>query len=101
MTGIAAAEAGLRIIRCSPPCGGGIKLLEAIAALPRVALLATSGIDLTESVRAWITAGWACLGMGSAHRQDLLARGDYPEIARRVRQVLGWIQAAQAGRGAD
>ena len=106
VTEIAAAEElGCEIIKVFPADAvGGIKFLEAVRGpCPRAALMATSGIDLTEeSVRAWISAGWACLGMGSKLiAKDLLARGDYPEIARRVRQVLGWIRAAQTGRGVD
>ena len=43
-------------------------------------------IELTEeSVRSWIGAGAACLGMGAKLiSKDLLARRDWPELARRA-----------------
>ncbi len=97
-----AEELGCEIVKVFPADAvGGPKFVEAVRGpRPRTALMPTSGIDLTEeSVREWISAGSACLGMGSKLiSRDVVARGEFPEIARRVRQVLAWIRAA---RGAD
>ena len=54
----------------------------------------TGGVDATqESIRAWIGAGAACVGMGSnLIRQDLVAGGDYDTITSLVAEILSWIR---------
>jgi 2-dehydro-3-deoxyphosphogluconate aldolase/(4S)-4-hydroxy-2-oxoglutarate aldolase len=57
----------------------------------------TGGVEATpESVKAWIKAGAACIGMGSQLiRRDLLQAGDYAAIRDNVRRVLQWIAEAR------
>jgi len=103
VTEIAAAEElGAEIVKLFPADAlSGVKFVRAVLGpCPWTSLLPTGGVDLTEaSVREWLQAGVACLGMGAKLiAKDLLDRGDYGEIARRVRQLLAWIRAA---RGSD
>jgi len=94
-----ALDWGCEIVKVFPADAlGGPRFFEALRGpCPWVRLMPTSGIDLTEeSVRGWIRAGAACLGMGAKLiSKDLLARGDYPELTRRVRQLLDWIRGAR------
>ena len=98
----AAEELGCEIVKVFPAGAvGGPEFIRAVRGpCPWTSLMPTSGIDLTEeSVRAWMQAGSTCLGLGSKLiSKDVVDRGDFPEITRRVRQILGWIRAA---RGAD
>ncbi len=95
----AAEELGCEIIKLFPADAlGGTKFVRAVLGpCPWTTLMPTGGVDLTEeSVREWITSGVGCLGMGAKLlSKDVLARGDYAEITRRVRQLLGWIRAAR------
>ncbi len=96
---VAAEEAGCEIVKIFPAdAAGGTKFVRAIRGpRPKTALMPTSGIDMNEeSVREWIAAGSTCLGMGSKLiSKDVVARGDFPEITRRIRQLLSWIQSAR------
>jgi 2-dehydro-3-deoxyphosphogluconate aldolase/(4S)-4-hydroxy-2-oxoglutarate aldolase len=58
----------------------------------------TGGVDASEeSVKAWIAAGAACLGIGSKLvSKDLVAAGDFDAIRDKVAQVLAWIQEARS-----
>jgi 2-dehydro-3-deoxyphosphogluconate aldolase/(4S)-4-hydroxy-2-oxoglutarate aldolase len=96
-----ALEAGVEIVKIFPADSlGGPDFFSAIRGpCPWVSLMPTGGVDLVEeNIRGWIRAGAACVGMGSKLlSKDVLARGDWPEVARRVRLVLGWIAAARKG----
>jgi 2-dehydro-3-deoxyphosphogluconate aldolase/(4S)-4-hydroxy-2-oxoglutarate aldolase len=95
-----ALAAGCEIVKVFPADAlGGTTFFEALhRPCPWANLMPTGGVALEEeSVRAWIRAGAACLGMGSnLISRDVLARGDWAELARRVRDLLGWISAARA-----
>ena len=97
---LAALEGGAEIVKVFPADAlGGPKFFEALRGpCPWVHLMPTGGIDLTEeSVRTWIRAGAACLGVGAKLiSKDVLARGDFGEIARRVKALLAWIEAARS-----
>jgi 2-dehydro-3-deoxyphosphogluconate aldolase/(4S)-4-hydroxy-2-oxoglutarate aldolase len=56
----------------------------------------TGGVNASrESVREWIKAGAAFLGMGSKLvRKDLVGSYDCATIQKIVRKVLDWIQEA-------
>jgi 2-dehydro-3-deoxyphosphogluconate aldolase/(4S)-4-hydroxy-2-oxoglutarate aldolase len=91
----AAEELGSEIVKLFPAdVLGGPRFLEALRGpCPWSSLMPTGGIDLTEeSVREWMRAGAACLGMGSKLiSKEVLARGDFGELTRRVRDLLSWI----------
>ncbi len=94
-----AEELGCEIVKIFPGDSiGGPAFVEAVRGpCPWTSIMPTGGVEPTEeSVTAWIRAGVACLGMGSKLiAKDVLARGDYGEITRRVRHVLGLIAKAR------
>jgi 2-dehydro-3-deoxyphosphogluconate aldolase/(4S)-4-hydroxy-2-oxoglutarate aldolase len=95
----AAEELGVEICKIFPGNVGGPEFISAVMApCPWTRLLPTGGVDATEeSVRAWIKAGAAAVGMGSKliTAQALKAR-DFAAITAKVGQVIGWIKAARA-----
>jgi len=97
----AAEEMGAEIVKLFPADAlGGPKFVRAIRGpCPWTSLMPTGGIEMEEdNIRDWIDSGVACLGMGAKLiAKELLARGDYPEITRRVRQILDWVRAARGG----
>lgn len=94
-----AEELGAEIVKIFPGAEvGGPPFVKALLApMPWTRIMPTGGVEATaESVKAWITAGAACLGMGSQLiRKDLVTAGDYPAICDNVRRVLQWIQEAR------
>lgn len=95
----AAEELGAEIVKIFPggQLGGPAFVKSVLAPMPWTSIMPTGGVDATvESVKGWIRAGAACLGMGSRLiRKDLLEAGDYDAIRDNVRQVLNWIQEAR------
>ena len=63
---------------------------------PWTLIMPTGGVEATrDSVRAWIEAGAAAVGIGSSLiRKDLVEKGDLAGIEGMVRSVLGWIEGA-------
>ena len=94
-----AEELGVEIVKVFPGGQvGGPAFAKAVSGpMPWTRIMPTGGVDATkESVEAWITAGAACLGMGSKLvRKDLVAAGDYEAIRDNVSRVLGLIQEAR------
>src|SRR6266545_4107435 len=97
----AAEEMGCEIVKLFPADAlGGPGFVRAIRGpCPWTSIMPTGGIEMNEeNIRDWIESGVACLGMGAKLiAKDLLARGDYREITRRVRQILDWVRAARGG----
>ncbi len=98
-----AEELGCEIVKVFPADSlGGASFLEAVRGpCPWTSVMPTGGVDLSEeSVRRWMRAGAACLGMGSKLiSKDVVERKDWAELSRRVRQMLGWIAAARGSEG--
>ncbi|MGH9360689.1 MAG: bifunctional 4-hydroxy-2-oxoglutarate aldolase/2-dehydro-3-deoxy-phosphogluconate aldolase [Thermoanaerobaculia bacterium] len=98
----AAEELGCEIIKLFPADAlGGTKFVRAhLGPCPWTSLMPTGGVDLTEaSVREWVEAGAACIGMGKKLlSKEAIDSGDFADITRKVRQLLDWIGSA---RGAD
>ncbi len=96
-----AEELGVEICKIFPgdSVGGPGFVKAVLAPCPWARLMPTGGVDATEeSVKAWISAGAACLGMGSRLiRNDWVANGDWESITKTVRRVLAWIQEARRG----
>ena len=94
-----AEELGVEIVKVFPgSCVGGPAFVKSVLGpCPWTRIMPTGGVDATEeSIKAWFEAGAACAGIGSKLiRKDLVAAGDWAEIAAKVRQVLDWIQEAR------
>jgi 2-dehydro-3-deoxyphosphogluconate aldolase/(4S)-4-hydroxy-2-oxoglutarate aldolase len=95
-----AEELGAEIVKVFPGglVGGPAFIKSVMAPCPWTRLMPTGGVDASEeSVKAWIAAGAACLGIGSKLvSKDLVAAGDFDAIRDKVAQVLAWIQEARS-----
>lgn len=98
-----AEEWGAEIVKVFPgkEVGGPSFVKAVLGPCPWTRIMPTGGVEATEaSVRAWIEAGAACLGMGSnLISKDLVAKADFAAISRRIEAVLGWIRAARESCG--
>jgi len=58
----------------------------------------TGGVSLDEAnIKAWITAGAVCVGMGSDMvRKEWLAARDFEKITASAKQALQWIREARS-----
>ena len=94
-----AEELGVEIVKVFPGSSvGGPGFVKAVLGpCPWTRIMPTGGVDATkESIKAWFGAGVACVGIGSKLVcKDWVAAGDFAEITRLVRQVLGWINDAR------
>ena len=94
-----AEELGVEIVKIFPGDSvGGPNFVKAVLGpCPWTRIMPTGGVDTTEeSIKAWFGAGVACVGIGSKLiRKDLVAAGNWAEIAAKVRQTLDWIKKAQ------
>ncbi|RME79472.1 MAG: bifunctional 4-hydroxy-2-oxoglutarate aldolase/2-dehydro-3-deoxy-phosphogluconate aldolase [Chloroflexi bacterium] len=100
VTEIATAEEfGAEIVKIFPggSVGGPGFIKAVLGPCPWSRLMPTGGVDATEeSIRVWFQAGAACVGMGSKLiTKQAVAAGDFAQISRTVRQVLGWIESAR------
>jgi len=91
-----AEELGCEIVKVFPGAEvGGPKFVKAIKGpCPWVSIMPTGGVDSTEaSLRAWLDAGVACVGMGSnLITKELLKAGDYAGITAKVRSTIEIIR---------
>ena len=94
-----AEELGAEIVKVFPGAEvGGPGFVKAVLGpCPWTRIMPTGGVDATrESVSAWIKAGAAALGIGgNLITKELVAAGDWPALADKVRQVLAWIREAR------
>ena len=97
-----AEELGAEIVKIFPGSSvGGPDFVKAIRGpMPWTSIMPTGGVKATEeSIRAWVKAGVACVGMGSELvRKDWMQTGDYQAITRLTAQVIAWIEAARSDR---
>ena len=95
----AAEELGVEIVKVFPgrSVGGPDFVKSVLGPCPWTRIMPTGGVDASEeSIRAWFSAGVACVGIGSKLiRKDLVAAGSWSEIAATARQVLAWIRQAR------
>jgi 2-dehydro-3-deoxyphosphogluconate aldolase/(4S)-4-hydroxy-2-oxoglutarate aldolase len=97
-TEIAAAwEAGADLVKVFPASSLGPSYLrELLGPLPRLRLMPTGGVT-TENAGAFLAAGAAVVGVGSALVDHAaVARGDYAQITERARQLSEIVRAARA-----
>jgi 2-dehydro-3-deoxyphosphogluconate aldolase/(4S)-4-hydroxy-2-oxoglutarate aldolase len=94
-----AEELGAEIVKVFPgtSVGGPDFVRSVLGPCPWTRIMPTGGVDATEaSIRAWLGAGAACLGMGSnLITKELVAAGDWEGLTRKVAQVIGWVRAAR------
>jgi len=97
-----AEELGAEICKIFPGAGvGGPDFVKAVLGpMPWSRLMPTGGVQATrEGIAAWITAGAACLAMGSKLiSKDMVETKDFKAISDRVRNVLGWIEESRRER---
>lgn len=88
---VSALEAGADLVKLFPAAALGIPTLRAIrAALPQAPLVPTGGIDPAD-VGAWLSAGAAAIGMGSA-----IVSGDTARDRATVRALLAAVVASRS-----
>ncbi|MBA4377055.1 MAG: bifunctional 4-hydroxy-2-oxoglutarate aldolase/2-dehydro-3-deoxy-phosphogluconate aldolase, partial [Anaerolinea sp.] len=97
-----AEELGVEICKIFPGAsvGGPAFVKDVLGPLPWSRLMPTGGVDTTEeSISSWFKAGVACVGMGSKlFPKEVIDSGNYSQISENVKQVIGWIQKARAGK---
>jgi len=95
-----AEELGVEIVKVFPgrSVGGPDFVKSVLGPCPWTSIMPTGGVDASEeSIRAWFSAGVACVGLGSnLVRKEWVASGDWAAISNQVRQVLGWIGRARS-----
>jgi 2-dehydro-3-deoxyphosphogluconate aldolase/(4S)-4-hydroxy-2-oxoglutarate aldolase len=95
-----AEEYGVEIAKVFPgeSVGGPGFIKAVLGPMPWARLMPTGGVEATQaSIREWIKAGAACVGMGSnLVRKDWLAAKDYGAVRDCARQCLAWVSEARA-----
>jgi 2-dehydro-3-deoxyphosphogluconate aldolase/(4S)-4-hydroxy-2-oxoglutarate aldolase len=94
-----AEELGVEIVKVFPGAEvGGPGFVKAILGpMPWTRIMPTGGVDAAEeSIRAWFQAGVTAVGIGSSLiTKQLVATGDFDGIARKVTQIMAWVQEAR------
>ncbi len=97
-----AEELGVEICKIFPgsSVGGPGFVKDLLGPMPWARIMPTGGVDITEtSVSSWISAGAACLGMGSKLiPAEIIASGDYAQITKKVAAVLEWVKVARGNK---
>lgn len=90
----AAYKAGADFIKLFPADGLGPAYVKALRApMPHLRIIPTGGVTL-ETARAFMEAGCAALGVGSALvSQGLLDHGNWDELARRAGEFVQAVKA--------
>lgn len=94
-----AEEHGVEIAKVFPgeSVGGPGFIKAVLGPMPWSRIMPTGGVEATQaSVREWIKAGAACVGMGSGLiRKDFLSSKNYEAISDLTRQCIGWVAEAR------
>jgi 2-dehydro-3-deoxyphosphogluconate aldolase/(4S)-4-hydroxy-2-oxoglutarate aldolase len=92
----AAEELGVEIVKVFPGKEvGGPAFVKAVSGpMPWTRIMPTGGVEPTEaSIRSWMDAGTACLGMGSnLITKGLVAKRDWAGITKQVAACLEMIR---------
>lgn len=90
---ITAWQAGADLVKVFPANHFGPKYFKDILApLPQLKITPTGGVDLTTA-HAWLDAGAACLGVGSALvKKDLINAGDWAGLTALAKQFTDSVQ---------
>ena len=96
----AAEELGVEIVKVFPGAevGGPEFVKNVTGPMPWTRIMPTGGVDATEdSLRRWIKAGAACVGMGSKLiTNEIIARQDWAALTQKVAECLAFIKKARA-----
>lgn len=91
-----AEELGAEIVKIFPASQvGGPEFIKAIKGpMPWTSIMPTGGVTADEeNLRAWFSAGAACVGMGSQLiTKEIIANGDYASLETQVKQVLDRVK---------
>jgi 2-dehydro-3-deoxyphosphogluconate aldolase/(4S)-4-hydroxy-2-oxoglutarate aldolase len=94
-----AEELGAEIVKIFPgeELGGPAFIKNLLGPMPWAKIMPTGGVEPTwESISSWITAGAACLGMGSKLiSKDLVSAQNYEGITKNVENCLSWVRKAR------
>lgn len=98
---ISQAEAlGVEIVKIFPGglVGGPAFVKAILGPMPWTRIMPTGGVDPTrESIRNWVQAGAACLGIGSKLvTKDLVAKADWQGLTEKVAECLSLIREARS-----
>jgi 2-dehydro-3-deoxyphosphogluconate aldolase/(4S)-4-hydroxy-2-oxoglutarate aldolase len=97
-----AEEFGAEICKIFPgeTVGGPAFVKAVMAPCPWHRLLPTGGVDASEaSIREWIKAGAAAVGLGSKLVSvQAVKEKDYDGIAAKTAQCIDWVKAARAAK---
>ena len=97
-----AHELGCEIVKVFPGAevGGPAFVKSVLGPCPWTRIMPTGGVETTEaSVKEWIKAGAAALGVGSnLITKELVANKDWAGISAKTRQVMEWIRKARSAR---
>lgn len=95
-----AEELGVEIVKYFPGSLGGPEFVKAVLGpRPWTRIMPTGGVSADEdNLRAWFSAGVACVGMGSnLVRSDWVKAHDYAAIAAATRAALDLIARVRGG----
>jgi 2-dehydro-3-deoxyphosphogluconate aldolase / (4S)-4-hydroxy-2-oxoglutarate aldolase len=101
---VAAEESGVELVKIFPGDTLGPGFVKAVLGpLPETQVVVTGGVQTTDaSIRAWIDAGAACLGFGSAlvtnAHTDPASDADIAALAPAVATVIALVAAARADK---
>lgn len=91
-----AQEAGCEVCKVFPggSVGGPDFIRSVLGPMPWSLLMVTGGVQPTrESIRSWIDAGAACVGLGSQlFSSSAVAAGDWQSISARVAEALSFLK---------
>ncbi len=94
-----AEELGAEIVKIFPAgeLGGPAFIKNLLGPCPWTKIMPTGGVEPTwESISGWISAGAACLGMGSKLiSKDLVAAKNYEAISKNVENCIAWVRKAR------
>jgi 2-dehydro-3-deoxyphosphogluconate aldolase/(4S)-4-hydroxy-2-oxoglutarate aldolase len=97
----AAEELGVEIVKVFPgkEVGGPAFVKSVLGPMPWTRIMPTGGVEPTEaSIRSWIEAGTACLGMGSnLITKALVDRRDWEGLTRQVANCLEMVKRVREG----
>lgn len=81
--------------------GGPSFVKNMMAPCPWADLLASGGVKAEkENIKEWLSAGAACLGMGSdLYKADKVKAKDYGAITAQIKQVVAWVAEARQELG--
>ena len=97
----AAEELGVEIVKVFPgkEVGGPAFVKSVLGPMPWTRIMPTGGVEPTEaSIKSWIEAGAACLGMGSnLVTKSMVDSKDWAGIARQVAACLELVNGIRKG----